>query len=245
MTPPDAVLLDDESLVAWPCLSEMRLGDWLLRFGGNVYGRSNSVQPFGDPGCPLEEAVDRCEAVYDEARIRPMFRVPGGRDLVALDRLLPERGYEVSDPSFVMIRPLDGGQLAGTASLTTDPDLDWLGAYREASGRGSGREAAVEAILRRTPQPRRFASIERDGEIASVGLGVVVAGTLWIFSIGTKTAHRGNRLAEDVTSSLMAWGRGEGANRVALQVADTNEAARRLYKRLGFTPAYRYHYWRK
>jgi ribosomal protein S18 acetylase RimI-like enzyme len=43
-----------------------------------------------------------------------------------------------------------------------------------------------------------------------------------------------------MVTSLMAWGRSEGATVAYLQVREENEVARALYASLGFRDAYRY-----
>ena len=53
---------------------------------------------------------------------------------------------------------------------------------------------------------------------------------------------RGIGLGRRIVTSLMAWGRSEGAHSAYLQVREDNEVARSLYESLGFAETYRYVY---
>lgn len=234
--------LDRESVAVWPCLREEALGGWIIRFGGGVYGRSNSVQPFGDPGLPLHDAVDACEAAYRAEGIRPMFRLPSCLSLDELDAMLIGRGYEISDSADVMVASTAGLAVDPSVRVDTSFDSDWFAAYLGGSGRGAGREAAVEALLNRMPTPRAFARVELEGRIGCVGLGSVHNGTVWLFGIATDPEKRGRGLGTKLVSCLMAWGCEVGASRAALQVSATNEPALAVYRKLGFEYAYRYEY---
>ena len=58
------------------------------------------------------------------------------------------------------------------------------------------------------------------------------------FVLVTAPEARGRGAARALVASLMAWGRGQGATQAYLHVTRQNEAARRLYRSLGFSDAY-------
>lgn len=238
----DLLRLDRESVTVWPCIREERLGDWLLRFGGNVYGRSNSVQPYGEPDRDLQSSIDFCQSAYEVEGIRPMFRLPDILGLDALDAALAARGYEIGEPTSVLVGSASGFVLDPEVQFSVNYDLAWLLTYMRGSGRGAGRQEAIERLMSRVQNPRAFARIERDGEITCNGLGVVHNRVLWLFGIATVPEFRRKGLAARLVGSLIAWGARQGAIRTALQVSTGNAGAVRLYEGMEMTRAYGYHY---
>jgi ribosomal protein S18 acetylase RimI-like enzyme len=61
----------------------------------------------------------------------------------------------------------------------------------------------------------------------------------------TAASHRGRGLAARVLAGLADAATQQALTRVFLQVEEGNSAARALYRRAGFTTAWRYHYWRR
>ena len=75
------------------------------------------------------------------------------------------------------------------------------------------------------------------------GLGVVERGMLGLFDILVDVNSRRRGHGRRIVTSLMAWGREQGASTAYLQVAADNAAAIRLYHGLGFREVYSYGYW--
>jgi GNAT superfamily N-acetyltransferase len=57
-----------------------------------------------------------------------------------------------------------------------------------------------------------------------------------VFGVWTRPDARGRRLAEACIREVVEWARGTGAAEVRLWATDGNDAACRVYDRLGFTP---------
>src|SRR5579862_6470808 len=74
----------DESIIslqlaaarAWPAPICEQLGEWWLRSAEGFTGRGNSALPVGDPGRPLEEALNQVEAFYRGLGYRPAVEIP-------------------------------------------------------------------------------------------------------------------------------------------------------------------------
>ena len=71
----DIVSLQRRCARTWPGLEQARLGEWELRAAGGFTGRANSASPVGDPGCPLDEALDRVEHWYGRRGLAPRLQV--------------------------------------------------------------------------------------------------------------------------------------------------------------------------
>jgi GNAT superfamily N-acetyltransferase len=71
----------------------------------------------------------------------------------------------------------------------------------------------------------------------------MIDGLLGVFQIATAPSMRRQGLGRKIVTSLMAWGRKQGAMRAYLQVVATNLSARTLYQGIGFKPLYPYTYY--
>jgi len=239
----DALALDRQSFAVWPCLSEVPLGEWVLRFAAGIYGRSNSVQPVGHPGMDLLKACGLCEDIYDNAKLDTRFRLPLLGHWQVLDDLLATRGYELRDPTLVQIRPLALNEAEKDVELEAELTPRWIATYLDTGGRFSESDAeVVRQLLHRIPAPKRYASIKVKDIIVALGIGAVHKETTWLFGVATEPAFRGRGYGRAICERLLAWGASEGASRSALQVGAANEPALRLYENLGFETFFAYHY---
>ena len=64
-----------------------------------------------------------------------------------------------------------------------------------------------------------------------------------VHGMRTAPAYRGKGHASAILAALGRAARDRGVTRVFLQVEEANPA-RRIYRAAGFSPAWRYHYWR-
>lgn len=106
------------------------------------------------------------------------------------------------------------------------------------------REEAHADRLHQSPVPSIAALAFDGGDDRPVAGGQVtiegeVAG---LYDVFTLEAERGKRLAEVVCRHLLELARAARATIGYLQVDAGNDAARRVYARLGFVDGYTYHY---
>ena len=226
---------------------------------------AGAALPAPDAGPALVEAA---EAFYARRGLPPVFHLSPATWPPALDTLLARRGYLVhqpsevwvADPRVVLARTTPGAEgteaasSLGTplapeaASLLSGPgellvasraDRAWVDfAYEEAGE----RRAIHEAIVGRIRKPCAFVSIRVRGVPVATGLGVGDAGWTGVFSMLTRSDHRGRGLASAVLHRLAAWACERGDRGLYLQVLGANATARRLYAGHGFTLAHAYHY---
>lgn len=104
---------------AWPAPVRRELGGWLLCAAGGYTKRANSALALGDPGMPVEAALDRVRAFADEHAVAPLVQAPVGSPWS--NRVL-DAGWRVLDPPgecLVLVAPLDDV----VSSATPVPDL--------------------------------------------------------------------------------------------------------------------------
>ena len=87
-----------------------------------------------------------------------------------------------------------------------------------------GGSAAVRCVL--------VGEFER--RVVGFAVGLVVAGSGELESVGVQAAVQGGGLGAQLVAAVLAWCRAQGAGEVKLEVRESSLGARRLYQRLGF-----------
>jgi len=256
----------------WQAPDTEPLGEWLLRAADGFTGRANSALPLGDPGRPLPEAVTAVTEWYRRRGLRPMIVLPQGAAPDHLENHLNERGWVPRPgPAFTMTADLAlpshsppgarssrlpsslvassslvgpdgsapfGSRVGSDVVFTAEPDAAFLGLYRY---RGNDLPPIARTLLMSAPW-QAFGSIRRDGRAVAVGR-VSVADDLGVLTaVEVDPAYHRQGLGTAITAGLAAAAARRGAKRILLQVETTNDPARALYFRCGFTDSHRYHY---
>ncbi len=229
---------------SWPAGEVERLGGWLLRATDGVTRRANSVLPCDDPGIDVDDAVQHVIEFYTSRRLAPRFQMTHASRPQGLDTVLEQHGFHIGLRVAVETAPMD--RLAQEPEFpvsTDDTPLDqWVEAYRLGGGYDEFSLRVRREIMARIPTPHVFASVRCDGEVASVGIGVVQDGWAGIFGVVTRKEFRRRGLATALSHGIAQWARRHGAQGAYLQVEVNNSPARALYHRLGFVPEYEYWY---
>ncbi|MEJ5866530.1 GNAT family N-acetyltransferase [Pseudokineococcus sp. 5B2Z-1] len=178
-----------------------------------------------------------------------------------LDAELDGRGWALVSPTTVMVGalPTTAAVPATTAApapvdVLAAPDAAWSHLVRP----GEADDPVVAALLLSAPD-QAFAVVRPDpgtgtgtgktGARTSAPEGAVAAGRMaladgWavLTDLVVAPEHRRRGLARAAVTALSAWAARHGAERLALQVADGNDAARALYEDLGLAEHHRYAY---
>ena len=230
----------------WPGTETHRLGGWTLRAARGFTNRANSVLPDGDPGLPLDQALERVRAWYAgfglPATVQTDTEDP-------LDGELAARGWAPHASALFQTGPLaplvdDPAVAAAGVLLSREPGPDWLARYR----RVTDPELAGTALAVLTGGPSVwFATVPgADGEPpAAIGRCAVDGRWVGLAALEVTPEYRRRGLARAVTAALARAAADEGAELAYLQVEPDNAAAIRLYERLGFRTHHRYHYRRQ
>lgn len=231
---------------AWPATESDHLGEWELRHTAGFTRRANSVLPFGEPGVPLDTALDRVRAWYEERGLPAYIHVTTGaadtRERLGAE--LETRGWSLFSSAQMRIAALAPvGDLDVDESgvvLTRRLEESWLRRYQR-YGRPSPEALPV---LSGGPSVW-FASVPGDDGAASAIGRLVVDGRWAGFSaVEVDPAARRRGLASAVMVALAREALHEGASAAYLQVGAANVAAQALYDGMGFAVHHSYHYWR-
>jgi ribosomal protein S18 acetylase RimI-like enzyme len=208
-----------------------------MRAAAGFTGRANSTLTCGDPGVPIPRALGVVEGFAHEHGIKPTAHVVKGS---SQERAIEAAGWRVDldhpggAESLVMTGPLE--KFADGVAESRDLPGWWeLAAGSEVSAAqrhvlGSGGNVC-------------FASITENGTVIAAVRGAVVEDVLHVARLAVRPSHRRQGLARRLMGELAGWGLEQGATTCALQVAEHNEPAIRLYEELGCGEHHRYRYW--
>ena len=244
--------LERSAAAHWRGTQEQWLGEWLLRAADGFTGRANSALPLGDPGLPLDEALDYVTGWYRARELTPMISVPlplssGGHPAASgLDDGLTERGWATRPgPAFVMVAdlPLAAARSAlpvgAEVAAEADPDAAWLARYHY---RGTDTQPPVMREVLTSAQDQAFISIRTESEVLAIARLSIADGWAGLTAVEVNPDHRRAGLGLAITAAACAEAVRRDVGRVFLQVEVGNAAARALYERCGFRYSHRYHY---
>lgn len=213
---------------------------WLIRLSPGKAKRSRCINALRQGTLPLDDLLARCQQAYDAAGLPLAIRVTPWSQPPDLDALLAAKGWGVFDAADVMV-------LAALASEAAPVALQALDACTYAATVGTLRGSSPTAIAAHAERIANapvtyqgFALNDAGGQLLACGQMVVDGGIVGLYDIFSAVPRQGH--AERLCRALLSLAHGQGARQAYLQVGSDNEVAKRLYARLGFVFAYRYHY---
>jgi len=229
---------------AWPALQTVQYDGWLLRFGGGVTKRSNSVSLLYPSLLDPEEKICFCEELYRFHHIPACFKITTIADPADIDQRLARRGYFVH--STISFRSLDIAGIPANplSDIRIDTELNprWIDDFIRMNDFDPKRKPIYVAIMQQLRTPKCLISLSRNNQTIGVGLGVVEGRFIGLFDLVVDKAYRHTGLGYLIVENLLRWGRKKGALTAYLQVLTDNTPALKLYEKMGFTEQYQYWY---
>ncbi|GAA3391323.1 GNAT family N-acetyltransferase [Streptomyces roseoviridis] len=231
---------------AWQPLESEPLGEWTLRAAAGFTRRANSVLPLGDPGLPVDAALERVREWYATrglpAYVQASTGAEGTQELLCadLERLgwVREITAELRTAPLAPLGDLDADVTA--VRLSRSADETWLRRYQRFGEPGPH----VVKVLGSGPSVW-FASIPGTEDVpAAIGRCVVDGRWAGFMAVEVDPARRRGGLATAVMTALARRALDEGASAAWLQVESDNDGARALYDGMGFTVHHHYHHYR-
>ncbi|MFI7409048.1 GNAT family N-acetyltransferase [Streptomyces sp. NPDC049627] len=230
---------------AWRPAESERLGEWELRAASGFTRRANSVLPLGDPGMPLEAALDIVRRWYGDrglpAYVQTATGAEGTQELLCAE--LERLGWvrEVSAEMWIgALAPVADADEGAGVVLSREADEAWLARYQ----RKGVSEVALE-VLGSGPSVW-FATVPGAAGGAPAAIGRCVVDGRWagFAAVEVDPALRRQGLATRVMAALARRALDEGASAAWLQVETENVGARELYAGMGFSAHHAYHHYR-
>lgn len=237
----DFISIEHAGYHAWPAFEQLEMDGWIFRFAEGYTKRANSVNVLYGTGGPIAQKVIRSEEEYHRRNLPCIFRLLSFNDNSQIESVLDARGYELRDKSCVMVQDLQNRKF-GSPSFDSLEGNDWLACYCNLSGKELKDHATHIEMIRRIKDDHLMAVLWKDRWVVSCGLGVIHNGFFGIFDIVTHSDHRNRGYGARLVNGMLSWAVNRGAHTAYLQVIAENLPAIRLYQKLGYLPAYGYHY---
>ncbi|WP_312166253.1 GNAT family N-acetyltransferase [Phenylobacterium sp.] len=222
----------------------LEIGGWLVALNAGTIRRAASAVPLSHDLAAETAAFEQIEAAYAARGLAPAFRIADAPGLESVRAELVRRGYRPEQPTLVKVGAAAGMIAAArgeAAAVSATPDAGWARVFISEGfdpADGAGRVAA----LTRSPDAV-YGGIAEDGLTLAVGVAAFGHGWASVHGMRTDASRRGEGLAGRVLAGLAGAAQARGVERVFLQVEEGNAGARSLYRRAGFTQAWRYFYW--
>lgn len=236
----DPVEADRLALPGWQPIESEPLGEWLLRASGGFSSRGNSVLALGDPGVPLDEAVEQVTRWYRSRGLAPRAHVHPDRPEAAT---FESAGWTTYEPTLLMLGSVPrvlrrlGPQSGIEVRHDETVDEGWLVSDERAGRYGTAARQVLEAgevVLATVRDP--------GGTVLARGRGAVHGDWVGVSSLFTREDVRHTGLGRAVLRSLLDWGAERGATTTYLQVVVANTSAQELYEARGYEVHHRYDY---
>ncbi|MDQ3706069.1 MAG: GNAT family N-acetyltransferase [Chloroflexota bacterium] len=239
-------LLDELAANAWPATIQQQLEVWKLRAAGGLTRRANSVYTSG-PLPSYSEWLHEVQSFYTRRGLPVRFQISDGSP-AELDRLLDGVGY--SREAHSEVYTASAATVAAGSTRTGGPPVlatshleeHWLEAFLRVEGHDPTLGDMYRTIMSAIGPAARFATVQVQEEVVGVGMAVTERGWTGLFNLGTAKHMRGRGVATAIIADLTSWSLEQGAEHLYLQVMSSNEVAKRLYAKLGFSYLYGYHY---
>jgi len=249
LDPAQLIRIEDAGINASAPREQLWVDGWLVRFSPGKAKRARCVQAVAPGRLGLEARIARCLEIYERTRLRACFRITPFSQPPDLDIRLAELGMERIDDTRVMVGPMHPAAAPGAVAApldiqwqATDPAAfaEWVGAQR---GSAPTERSAHARRLRDAPVPHHAVlAVDASGAPVAGGQVAIESDRAGLYDIFTVDAARGRGVAHALCHHLLDIAMREGARTAYLQVDAGNDAARRVYRRLGFVDAYAYHY---
>ncbi|MGI5378004.1 GNAT family N-acetyltransferase [Streptomyces sp. CA-251387] len=230
---------------AWRPVESERLGEWELRAASGFTRRANSALPIGDPGMPLEAALDVVRRWYADrglpAYVQTATGAEGTQEVLCAE--LERLGWvrEVSAEMWIgALAPVADRDEGAGVVLSREADEAWLARYQ----RKGVSEVALK-VLGSGPSVW-FATVPGAAGGAPAAIGRCVVDGRWagFAAVEVDPALRRQGLATRVMAALARRALDEGASAAWLQVETENVGGRELYAGMGFAAHHAYHHYR-
>lgn len=236
--------IEDLSLNAWPSHQMQMYDGWILRFSYFYTYRTNCVEQIGSSLIPLDEKIDYCEQIYRRWKTPCIFKISPVTD-PRLDTLLASRGYEVRRPTDVMTLDIPSSGPAPEVALRIENRVSyqWLeGLFRLKDTTDIVHRRIVPSMYDAIPKDEIAVSLVENETVIATGLGILDRDCIGVYAIHVEPQSRHRHFGKSIVTAILTEGRKHGAKKAYLQVLSDNEPAKNLYRSLGFTKKYEYHF---
>ncbi len=218
--------------VTWSAAEFIPCGPFTLRRGNDGGKRVSSASVEGAFSGENIRAVTKEMARIGQPEL---FQISDTDE--ALDDTLAKLGYKVIDRVTLFAVPVDLIADAGLSTLELEPTPEMTTLWAE-GGIGAGRLD----VMRRVTAPKTCLLETLNSQPAAAAFVGCDGDTAMFHALEVHQAARRNGLGQRLIRAMAAWAKSQGATTLTLVVLSENQAARGLYRSLGFIEVGNYHY---
>ena len=237
--------IERATLLAVSPQAQAELPGWLLPFDPGTVGRARSAFPLAHTA-PASTALREIEAVYARRGFPVMLRIPVLAPFDAFRSSLLDQGYREETLTEVCTStplPMLAVSDAQPCELQTAPHAGWASVFLGEGFDPIDGASRVDKLGQAAGSV--FATVWDEGRPVAAGAAAFSHGWASVHGMRTASDNRRRGLAGQVLATLARAALARGYDKVFLQVAAENAAAKSLYRRAGFERAWAYSYWRK
>lgn len=233
----DIAALEQAGYDTWTADHTADIGGWTVHGTEGYTRRVNCAR--GEGTLPTDPDIRAAITNWlVERGATPVVRVTPLLESETVDGITNLWGYRAVDRTLVMTAPISGGTGESAVRRVRCEDDDFLIELARLNGRS--RETAE-------PRKRMMARVADRAVglwIEGIAAGLAVASGQYaaVYSVAVEPGARRQGLARAIMAEAEVWSMEHGCDTTFLQVLETNEPAATLYKSLGFTTRYSYHY---
>jgi ribosomal protein S18 acetylase RimI-like enzyme len=239
--------IEDAGLNASAPAQQRWIDGWLVRYSAGKAQRSRCIHALASGMASLDERLELCRALYAERHLPVIVRITPFTRPKTLDQDLAERGFRRQGESLVMALQ----DLSCVPTRTPPPGVQVdaidpgvyahiVGEHRQTDMKG---RLAHSKRLRMSPVPYEAMVLRNeDGQVLAGAQAAREGALVGLYDVFTSVSQRNRGLARWLCGHLLLKARAVGAAIGYLQVDAANAPALAVYRGLGFTEAYRYHY---
>lgn len=234
--------IERATLAAVSPARSLDIGDWQVALDSGTIRRACSAAPLNHAATLSDDQFAAIEGAFVDAGLAPAFRLADVSGLEPVAKRLTAVGYLAEQPTLVKTSTPDAlAALAEPSEVFDHPCEGWADVFLGEGFDPIDGASRVAALTR--CQDAVYGAVRENGRPVAVGVAAFAEG--WVSMHGMRTAkdQRGRGLAGRVLAAFGAEAKRRGCERAFLQVEEANAPARSLYRRAGFSTAWRYFYW--
>jgi ribosomal protein S18 acetylase RimI-like enzyme len=239
--------IEELSMNAWPSIQTLVYDGWIIRMANGYTKRANSIHPIYPSKINLEKKIRHCEGLYTAHKLPAIYKLVECEEHGIIDKELETLGYEPLDLTSVQVcgkievRETNYKGIKISAGF----DNEWIRGFIECKHITAGYLETIKVMLGNITGNKIVVRKEQDNDILGCGYGVLENGYAGLFDIVVKENERGKGYGNEIVRTILSEAGRAGIKKSYLQVAYNNEAARGLYKKIGYEEHYKYWYRRK
>jgi ribosomal protein S18 acetylase RimI-like enzyme len=239
--------IEDAGLNASAPPQQRWVDGWLVRFSPGKAQRARCINAVSEGTLPVGERLAVCSALYRQAGLRMIVRITPFSRPSGLDEWLGQRGFQRFGDTKVMacdtLTNLSMQAVPDALQLEDVSEEAFAHIVGDLRGTTISGQLAHAQRLTLCPVPLRRAVLRSaDGQVIACALSATEDEMVGLYDVFTAKSARGRGLARWLCIRLLAEAEQRGARLGYLQVEAQNHSAINLYRGLGFSEAYGYHY---